>query len=54
MLFHLLFVLVMRPAGHGRGLHGRTGGEQLTAVTWECELSFGMTSALVMKKKGIL
>lgn len=32
-----------------RGLCARTGAEQLAAMTWECELSFGMTSALLKK-----
>lgn len=44
--------LSMRSVRVQRGLHGRRGGELLAALTWDCELSFEMTSALL--KNGIL
>lgn len=42
----------VRSGRRERGVHRRRGGEQLAALTRECELSFEMTSALLKKKMG--
>ena len=41
----------VRSGRRERGAHRRRGGEQLAALTRDCELSFEMTSALLKKKK---